>query len=140
MSLLATDKAYEDEGDYTAPSSVPVVSFAGTDTETQTVSITLLNDGYVEDNETLTLKMVCVSTSAVVITDTGTLTIVDDDVASVTIADVSVSESASSAIVTLGLRRVAFPCAASTVTGLHHGWNTAKSSATIHSGFRDGGH
>ena len=100
--------AYEDEGDYTALSSVPV-SFAGTDNETQTVSIILLNDGYVEDNETLTLKMVSVSNSAVVITDTGTLTIVDDDVASVTIADVSVSESASSADVTLVLDKYFSP-------------------------------
>ena len=101
VSVSTSDgTARSSQYDYTAISS-QTVSFAGTDNETQSVSISLTDDSQVEGSETVTLRMVSVSNSAVDISDTGILTITDNDVVTVMIADVSASESGGTATVTL---------------------------------------
>lgn len=95
------------DSDYTAVTS-QTETFAGTASETETLTVSLGGDTKVEADETLTLSMsnlvpITVDASDITITDTGTLTLNNDDAATVTIADVAVSEDAGTATIMLTL-------------------------------------
>lgn len=85
------------DSDYLPVSSESVV-FAGSASETQTVTVTITGDTKVELNETLTIAMSGVVSGTVpandiTVTDTATLTINNDDSAAVTVADISEQEN-----------------------------------------------
>jgi hypothetical protein len=88
------------DSDYTAISS-QVLTFAGTDGETQTFSFTPTADTVPEDNETVTINMANASTG-VDVSDTATITILNDD-ASISIDDVSGNEDDGSMTITATL-------------------------------------
>ncbi|MFP2996300.1 Calx-beta domain-containing protein [Spongiivirga sp. MCCC 1A20706] len=85
-------------GDYTA-AVAGVVTFAGTDGETQTITIPIQDDSLVESTEDYTVNLSNVSTVLVTINDgTGLGEIVDNDNASIAINDVTVNEAAGTAV------------------------------------------
>ncbi|MBO3700896.1 S-layer family protein, partial [Roseivirga sp. E12] len=89
------------DSDYAAITS-QTLTFAGTDGETQTFTVTPTADTKLEANETLTISQANLSatTLSVAITDGATVTITNDDAAAVTIAAVSGAEDAGAITVT----------------------------------------
>ncbi|MEL6559789.1 MAG: Calx-beta domain-containing protein [Bacteroidota bacterium] len=95
------------DGDYSSVTAA-TETFAGTASETETLTVTLGGDTKVEGDETVTISMATlvpatVDGSDIDITDTGTLTLNNDDAATVTIADVAVDENNGTATITLTL-------------------------------------
>ena len=90
--------------DYTA--NTGQLSFAGTNDETQTISVTVSDDAIVESDETFGVQISNVQVSGRNVTisdDMGTGTITNDDSTSVTIADISGDENGSPITVTATL-------------------------------------
>ncbi|VAW69147.1 hypothetical protein MNBD_GAMMA10-3320 [hydrothermal vent metagenome] len=69
-----------------------LLSFAGTEGETQVLTVTPTPDTVVEADETLSIVMSNVSNTVVDILDTGLLSIINDDSAAITLADVQTNE------------------------------------------------
>ena len=95
------------DNDYTAVNN-QTLTFAGTVSETEIVTVTLGGDTKVEADETLGLAMsnlvpVTVNAGAITITDTATLTILNDDAAVVTIANESGNEDDGAITMTVTL-------------------------------------
>ncbi|MDH7445061.1 beta strand repeat-containing protein [Aquimarina sp. 2201CG14-23] len=91
-------------GDYTATGSPnPTLSFAGTDGETETITIPIIDDNIVEvTTETFFVNLSNPSVGTVILTDAqGIGTITDDDTASIAINDISVNETAGTATFTV---------------------------------------
>lgn len=90
--------------DYTGTGSPsPSLTFAGTDGETQTITIPIINDNFVETaTENFFVNLSNASSGIVTITDSqGIGTITDNDVASIAINDVSVNETVGTATFTV---------------------------------------
>ncbi len=90
--------------DYTGTGSPsPSLTFAGNDGETQTITIPIINDNFVETaSENFFINLSNVSSGLVTITDSqGIGTINDNDTASIAINDISVNETAGTATFTV---------------------------------------
>ena len=82
-----------ESGDYTA--NTTALAFAGTAGETETFTVTTVEDAVVEADETFTIGLtVSGAPSGVTATDTGTGTVNDDDASAVTLAAASADEGA----------------------------------------------
>ena len=95
------------DNDYVAVTS-ETLTFAGTLNETQTVIVTINDDGKVEADETVSFSMNnlvagTVGSGDINITDTATLTITNEDTAALTITDVSGDEDGGNLTVTVTL-------------------------------------
>ncbi len=89
-------------GDFTASSSN--ITFPGTTLSTQTISIPIIDDNFVENTETFFVNISNPSDGSVSITDTqGIGTINDNDTASIAINDVTVNEGSGTATFTVTL-------------------------------------
>ena len=90
------------DGDYTAVSGTE--TFTGTDGETITISVPILNDAIVEGDETFTLDLSNLNNAGVTFADDqGQGTITDNDNATVAINDVTVNEADGTADFTVTL-------------------------------------
>ncbi|WP_343990522.1 Calx-beta domain-containing protein, partial [Kangiella japonica] len=88
--------------DYTAVSGTE--TFTGTNGETITISVPILEDTLVEGSENFTLDLSALTNSSVTFSDDqGLGTITDNDNAAVTIEDVTVNENATNAVFTITL-------------------------------------
>ncbi|HAA19017.1 MAG TPA: hypothetical protein DCP28_09705, partial [Cytophagales bacterium] len=103
----ADNTATTADSDYTAITNA-TETFAGSASETETLTITLGGDTKVEADEIVDLAMsnlvpVTVDAGDIDITDAATVTITNDDQATVTIADITPNENAGTATITLTL-------------------------------------
>ncbi|MFP2997664.1 Calx-beta domain-containing protein, partial [Spongiivirga sp. MCCC 1A20706] len=89
-------------GDYTANSGT--LNFAGTDGETETITVSIIDDSLLESDETFNVDLSSISNALVGISVAqGTGTITDNDTASIIIDDVTVNETAGNATLTVTL-------------------------------------
>ena len=106
VDFATSDGTALSASDYTSGSGT--LNFAGTDGETQTLSVAVSDDDLVEADETfdVTLSNLLAGGRNVSISDaTGVGTITNDDLASITIADVTVDEEDGTATVSLVLNK-----------------------------------
>ncbi|WP_299441725.1 Calx-beta domain-containing protein [uncultured Aquimarina sp.] len=104
VAYATADNTAVTPSDYTATGSPnPTISFAGTDGETQTFSIPIIDDNLVETaTENFFVNLSNPSVGTVVLTDAqGIGTITDNDAASIAINDISVNETAGTATFTV---------------------------------------
>ena len=81
VNFATADNTAIAPGDYTATASPPAISFSGTSGETQTISVTIINDGDTEGNESFFVNLTGVSSPQVTITDSQAEgTIIDDEI------------------------------------------------------------
>ncbi|MFP2997995.1 Calx-beta domain-containing protein, partial [Spongiivirga sp. MCCC 1A20706] len=89
-------------GDYTTAGGT--LTFAGTDTETETFTIPIIDDGILESSETVLANLTNITNGLVTISDAqGEVTITDNDSAGIVIADVTVNEAAGTVTFTVTL-------------------------------------
>lgn len=81
----------------------PTLTFEGTDEETQTFDVTIIDDPVVEPSQQIEVALQDASAASVDDSDTGQITINDNDVATLAIGDTIVSESDGSATVTVAV-------------------------------------
>ncbi len=86
-------------GDYATATGT--LTFAGTADETQTFTVSIVDDVIVEGPETILISLSNSSNVMVDTSDTALLTIVDDDSATLNVNDVTVDEDAGTATVTV---------------------------------------
>ncbi|MEM6978805.1 MAG: Calx-beta domain-containing protein [Planctomycetota bacterium] len=101
LDLVAGDDTATSPDDF-ASGNFPLI-FVGIASETQTVSIPIVDDSIVEVTENVTLSLANVSRLGIDLSDTGSLEITNNDSASLTITDLSVDESDRSATIQVSL-------------------------------------
>ncbi|WP_204263174.1 Calx-beta domain-containing protein [Spongiivirga citrea] len=102
LDFLTSQNTAIENTDYTIGSGT--LTFAGTDTETQTISISITDDLLLENTETFNVGLSNLSNALVTFSDSqGEGTITDNDAASIAIDDVSVNEAAGTATFTVTL-------------------------------------
>ncbi|MFP2997994.1 Calx-beta domain-containing protein, partial [Spongiivirga sp. MCCC 1A20706] len=95
ISFASADNSATQPSDYTAVSGT--LSFAGNDTETQTVTISIINDTTVENDESFFINLSGITNGLVTVADSqGEVTIIDND-SFITIGDITVNEGAGNA-------------------------------------------
>ncbi|NER18461.1 Calx-beta domain-containing protein, partial [Spongiivirga citrea] len=109
-------------GDYTTNSGT--LNFAGTDGETETITISIIDDALLEPSENFNVDLSAISNALVGISVAqGTGTIADNDAASITIDDVTVNEAVGNATLTVTL-------SGAVQGGFDVDYDTANASAT----------
>ncbi len=105
VDFATTDAAAIQPGDYT--SETGMLTFAGTAGETQTFTVSIVNDLLVEPSESVLVSLLNPSNTTVDVSDTALVTIADDDMATIEVADVSVDEQAGNVQVSVAVLNVA---------------------------------
>ncbi|WP_442509307.1 Calx-beta domain-containing protein [Novipirellula sp. SH528] len=99
VDFATSDGTAMQPGDYATATGT--LNFAGTAGETQTFTVSILDDAIVEATETVNIALSNPSNVGIDVTDTGILFITDNDTATLTVNDVTVNEDAGTATVSV---------------------------------------
>ena len=101
VNFATADGTATSPGDYTPASGT--LTFAGTAGETQTFTVTIIDDAVIEATETINVALSNPSVSTINASDTAVINIADNDSATLAVNDVTINEGTGTATVTVSL-------------------------------------